>query len=381
MEQRFRFSNLIKGVRAAGNEVVIVYPLEKDISVIREFETLGCKCTALKRVPCSWFVFTGLRRKIAFPLDIARLVVNKLMLYHQLKKIVAVEGPDIIHTKTGVVHEGFSVARHFNIPHVWHLREYQLKDFNGHPFPSMQSFKQKLNKTNTVCITKDIQRYFELDANPNSFAIYNPVMSDGYLAEKDGALSSMPYFFVANRISKEKGIEEIISAFAVFQKTNPTYKLLISGFGNEQYISYLKNLCYEKTVKDSVEFLGYADSDRIYKLMYNSKALIVASYNEGFGRMTAEANMLGIPVIGRNTAGTKEILEQTKGGFQFSTEKEMSDKMKLIAKMTVSEREGFMLEPKRIAKELFSNEQHIKKMLSLYESILETNVGGGTTVK
>ena len=45
------------------------------------------------------------------------------------------ENPDIIHTNTGVIHEGLKVAKRLKIPHVWHLREYQDKDFNWEAFP------------------------------------------------------------------------------------------------------------------------------------------------------------------------------------------------------------------------------------------------------
>ena len=150
---------------------------------------------------------------------------------------------------------------------------------------------------------------------------------------------------------------------------------MICGFGADEYIDYLKRMCYEKDIQNSVEFLGYANSERIYEFMYSAKALIVASYNEGFGRMTAEANMLGIPVLGRNTAGTKEILDQTKGGFKFETPEELMSKMKEISKMTEIEITAFMKEPQKEAKELFSNEQHVRKMLELYESIVNGNGG------
>ena len=110
--------------------------------------------------------------------------------------------------------------------------------------------------------------------------------------------------------------------------------------------------------------------------MNNSKALIVGSYSEGFGRMTAESNMLGIPVLGRNSAGTKEILDQTQGGFKFETTEELINSMKLVNSMSEIEIDNFMKGPKRIANELFSNEKHVEKILGLYKSIVTDNGGG-----
>ena len=364
-------ANLIKGVRAIGNEVAIVYPIEKDISVIKEFEELGCKCFCLKRIPCTWYFFDGIKNKIRLPLYILKLLIEKRIFYYQLKKIIMKENPDIIHTNVGVVHEGFAVARKLAIPHVWHLREYQVKDFRGHPFPFMWYFAKKLKRSYTVCITKDIQKYFDLHDCSKSFTIYDPVMSENYMPAKKKGMSNAPYFFVANRISREKGIEDIILAFYDFYKNNHFYKILICGFGDEPYINFLKEKCAKLHIENAVEFLGYASSKKVYELMCNSRALIVGSYNEGFGRMTAEANMLGVPVIGRNTAGTKEILDQTAGGLQFFTINDLVNKMNTISHMTEIEIADFMKGAKAKAKDLFSNEQHINKIISLYDAIVK----------
>ena len=47
--------------------------------------------------------------------------------------------------------------------------------------------------------------------------------------------------------------------------------------------------------------------------MSKSKALIVASRSEGFGRMTVESMFNGSMVIGRNSGGTLEVLKKMGG--------------------------------------------------------------------
>ena len=81
--------------------------------------------------------------------------------------------------------------------------------------------------------------------------------------------------------------------------------------------------------------------------------------------------MLGVPVIGRNTAGTKEILDQTAGGLQFFTINDLVNKMNTISHMTEIEIADFMKGAKAKAKDLFSNEQHINKIISLYDAIVK----------
>lgn len=368
------FYNLLKEIKKNNNDIVVVYLIERDTQIIDKLNELGCKCIGVRYIPCTWIMLDNFKKIIKFPLTIVKLIIKKIYFYNKLNKIVFSEKPDIIHTNTGVVHEGYSVAKKRNISHVWHLREYQLKDFNYYPLPCMKFYKKTLKKSFSISITKDINKYFELDKCLKASVVYNPIMSINYLPNKDENLSTSPYFMVSNRLSKEKGVEDTILAFSNFYKNHKDYKLYICGFGDNSYIEYLKNLCKEKGIQNSVIFLGYLESNQIYNLMYNSKALIVSSYNEGFGRMTAEANMLGIPVIGRNTAGTKEILDLTNGGLRFTNIVEMTDCMEKISSMNKDEIITFMEKPRTIAREHFSCEKHASKVVSIYNDILRGGV-------
>ena len=368
------FYNLLKEIKKNNNDIVVVYLIERDTQIIDKLNELGCKCIGVRYIPCTWIMLDNFKKIIKFPLTIVKLIIKKIYFYNKLNKIVFSEKPDIIHTNTGVVHEGYSVAKKRNISHVWHLREYQLKDFNYYPLPCMKFYKKTLKKSFSISITKDINKYFELDKCLKASVVYNPIMSINYLPNKDENLSTSPYFMVSNRLSKEKGVEDTILAFSNFYKNHKDYKLYICGFGDNSYIEYLKNLCKEKGIQNSVIFLGYLESNQIYNLMYNSKALIVSSYNEGFGRMTAEANMLGIPVIGRNTAGTKEILDLTNGGLRFTNIVEMTDCMEKISSMNKDEIITFMEKPRTIAREHFSCEKHASKVVSIYNDILRGGI-------
>lgn len=362
------FINLVKGIRSEGFEVIVAHPRpSKDEKIlIDELTNLGCKCipirTAVSAVGKSK---SPIKTVIKFIFYILKILVFKVISYRNLSKVVNNEKPDIIHTNTGVVHEGFWISKKYNLPHIWHLREYQTKDFNMAVFPSLKSFKKNLKESYTVCITKDIQDFFGLKDYRKSFVIYNPAMFESEILSTG---KKENYFLVANRISPEKGINDILKSFSLIVKSRPDYLLKIAGFGGKRYIAELKNLCAELGIENNVLFLGY--SDNIRSLMIYSKALIVGSYYEGFGRMTAEANMLGIPVIGRNSAGTKEVLEQTHGGFLFNSVPEMAERMNILADYNDEKIDNLMKEPQQTAINLFSGEQHIRKMIALYKRVV-----------
>ncbi|MBD5435107.1 MAG: glycosyltransferase family 4 protein [Treponema sp.] len=365
------------GIREKGIEIVIVHPKPKaeDEVLVSELKDLGCTCVQLD-VAVSYNKFG--KNVLKYILRPVKIYWRKNIFYRQLRSIVLQERPDIIHTNTGVVHEGFLVAKKLNIPHVWHLREYQTKDFHMTIVPSLKRFKSMLKNSYTVCITKDIQDYFGLSNNRRATVIYNPAMSENAILKHE---SVNGYFLIANRISSEKGITDILEAFAEFTKKHGSFLLKIAGFGEEEYVNKMKEVCRRFGIFEKVEFLGFVSDVRA--LMQKARALIVGSYNEGFGRMTAEANMLGIPVIGRNSGGTKEILELTGGGILFNTTEEMKDAMMTIVAMSDEQNRNFMKRPQEKAIKLFSSEQHIRNVLELYTDIFgmfyhtKAGLGGG----
>lgn len=363
------FLNLVNGVINSGIEVVVIHPkpLKEDVCLIERLREMGCHCIQLGVVESGISKSKNpFKRIIKFCILIGPLLLKKTVFLLSLKKVVKKESPDIIHSNSGVIHEGYKIALKYGIPHIWHLREYQTKDFNIQVLPSMNWFRRALKKSYSVCITKDIQKFFDLLNEPKSFVIYNPAMA---LRDVTFSKEREKYFLVANRLSVEKGIEDIIDAFNDFVKHNNDYKLKLAGFGNESYISLLRQRIIKYNIEDKVIFLGY--TNQIPVLMQKAKALIVASYNEGFGRMSAEANMLGLPVLGRDTAGTKEVIDLTCGGIKFVDKDGLCQAMIKISNMDDKEISLFMSEPQKKAANLFSSEQHLKNILTLYNKILQ----------
>lgn len=294
--------------------------------------------------------------------------VKKFVSFLALSLLIKKEKPDIIHTNTGVVHEGFKCARMFSIPHVWHLREYQDKDFHWQIYPSKEKFEKKLSLSYVITITNDILRYFHLESCQKARTVYNGIMhaSDCY---QDWPKQS--YFLCASRISPEKGHEDTIRAFSEFYKSHNDYKLLMLGFGSCEYVNYLKQLSAELKCSEAVEWLGFKSDVREY--MRYAKALIVASRFEGFGRMTAEACFCGCPVVGRDSGGTREILSKT-GGILFYDIKGLVNKMNEISVLDETQYVCLSKHAQKVAIDLYSIESNIDQIYRFYQQILKDSV-------
>ncbi len=359
---------LVAGLIEKGFQAQIVYPAfgnpSYEQTFVESFNKMGCSCVKCFMSPL--YIKQSELTGIKCYLTKLKVFLTQFISYRNLLTIARKYRPDIIHTNSGVVQEGNKVAKALGVPHVWHIREYQTLDFHWELYPSESIVKKLYSSSNTICITEGIQQYFGLNNSSRSKVIYDPLFSISNLHpgihEKEG------YFLIANRISAEKGIEDLINAFSRFAKENTGFKLIVAGAGSEEYVDSLIRLCKSRSVSERVVFKGHVDD--VSSLMKSARALLVGSYNEGFGMMTAEANMQGCVVIGRNTAGTKEIIEKTNGGFLFDDENELVSIMKTVANMSQEEMEQFMLDPMKIARSSFSQEASTKQVCEYYHSII-----------
>lgn len=360
------FMNMLEGLMPKGVTPIVVIPKG---NISKEFAQF------LKKNDISFFqahiTMSALHKPrifrdyIKLPLSFLKMNLYRLITESELRKIIRTTHPDIIHTNVGVIHEGGKIARSLHIPHIFHLREYQDIDFNWMIYPSKSSFEKQLGKSSAVIsITDGIRSHFNLTDVPTAHTIYNGIFHETesiYIHDKS------KYFLCMSRISPEKGHPDVIAAFSEFHKRHPDYRLVIAGFGDNKYIEGLKALAGNTGCLEAIDFVGFHHD--VKPLMSRAKALIVASHNEGFGRMTAEACFMGCIVIGRNTAGTKEIMGKT-GGLGFMDTKMLLSRMEEIYNMPDEQYKALALTAQQKATQLFSIEQHIEKIYSLYNNII-----------
>lgn len=363
------FLNMIAGMSKRGVQIFIIIPSHDVEFVNLTNEKYGSVCFVS---PIPWSIcvntnYSGLYGNLRDSLFFFPRYLNKYRAEKSALKrfsgIIEEVKPDIIHTNTGVTWMGLWAAKKYGLPHVWHLREYQDKDFGWKIFPSKKCFEYYLRKSNVITISDDLRHYFHLDDCDTAHTIYNGIMNHN---ESEMHWPKKNYFLMASRVSKEKGHDDVIKAFAEFYKTHDNYKLCIMGFGQKDYLDHLKALSVSLGCSEAIDWIGFQGDVKPY--MRKARALIVASYFEGFGRMTAEACFMGCMVIGRNTGGTKEIIDKT-GGELFETTEGLMAKMNKVADMKEFEYIGSMKKAQHIAINTFSNESNVMNIYELYEKL------------
>jgi len=97
------------------------------------------------------------------------------------------------------------------------------------------------------------------------------------------------------RLSKTKGIYDIIKIWLEITKILPQSKFVIIGNGPEY--AGIRDLIKKSGLEDNVILKGFVSETEKIKLMKSSKIFLFPSYEEAWGIAVSEALSCGIPVI------------------------------------------------------------------------------------
>lgn len=211
-----------------------------------------------------------------------------------------------------------------------------------------------------ICVS-DFQKEKYLQFNPTiaskSLVIYNPIK-----AHADRNIKKGNYLLYCGRLSKEKGLDTLISAMKYF----PNINLKVVGKGNLSF----------SDVTSNIEFLGFKEGTELEALMKNAMFSIVPSEcYETFGLSCAESLSLGTPVIASNMGALSEIVEDGKNGFLFEA-KNIEDLAVIIKKALSLSDQAYasMVENGYRSVEKFSPDSYIAKLMYVYTSLIKKQV-------
>jgi glycogen(starch) synthase len=142
-------------------------------------------------------------------------------------------------------------------------------------------------------------------------------MWQGEVAPHDGS-----YILAIGRLSREKGFDVLLRAFAVILENCRTARLLLVGDGPESLP--LKGLAERLRIDNNVTFYGSANRAEVRQLIAACQMMIVPSRIEGFGIVVLEGMALGKTVVASNTGGIPDIISDKVSGLLVPPEDELA---------------------------------------------------------
>jgi glycosyltransferase involved in cell wall biosynthesis len=163
----------------------------------------------------------------------------------------------------------------------------------------------------------------------------------------------------AGRVSKEKGVENLIESFINSNLEKMTLKILGSG----PDLKYLEN---KYSSQKNVLFLGQVSNKLAIKEIHKSSAVVTATkLLEGQPTLLCEASYSGIPSIFPDTGGIREFFPgTTKLSFTQFDYEELTEKMKLLSSSNLRKKEG--LDNKKFIQSLLNKENLFKEFEKVF---------------
>lgn len=240
---------------------------------------------------------------------------------------------DIVHSNSSIVDIGYYISQKYRCAHIWHIREFGKEDYNFIQIDGVKKIKNRYKNTDCViAISKAIGKMLiDLDEKIAVNVIYNGVkISEKY--KKNFLRDNKIHFCIVGVVCKSKNQMEAVRA--VNNLAEKGYKNLylhiIGGGTADGEFDFIKKYIKENHLDKYIELWGYRyDVDTVLKKM---DVGIMCSYKEAFGRVTIEYMSNYMPVIGANTGGTKELIEDKYNGFLYDAGNfmDLSEKMERL---------------------------------------------------
>lgn len=363
-------------------EASVVLP--KGARTAEEFSKLGC---AVYQIPYQPFyqICPSFRLKMLpkYPIRGAQYLFGRICGVRLLQKKLDISSVDLVHSNSSREDFSDALVQEYSKPLVRHIREYGDQDYSCYSY--RKDYVGMINQTSTRCIAiSDAVRehWIRKGIDPKKIIrIYNGVDSN---VRKKRAYRQDPKepmrFLMMGSISETKGQMQVIEAFARMPKDKrKQISIDIIGNGESLYCRQLKKKIQEFGIGSIVNLLGYCKD--FYQDITVYDCGIMCSRSEGFGRVTAEYMMAGLPVIASDAGANPELVKDGKTGFLYK----LNDAKDLAKKMlTLTEQPSLCEKMGRyaaqVAKNEFSSERNAERIYEVYQKVLEIGqVGGGNS--
>lgn len=283
----------------------------------------------------------------------------------------------LIHSNTSVINIGCYLSKKLNTPHIFHIREFLEEDYNIHFIFGNKYSTRYINKysdsiiTNSNSVKTKFSRYL-----PESKikVVHNGVdlRENSYIRDfSDLGSKKSVNFLIVGLISKGKNQMEALNAVKILKNIIGVdkLKLFIVGDGDKIYYNELVEYVVSNDLGKYIKFTGYLKN--VGEFRKNADVAIICSKMEAFGRVTVEAMLSQMPVIGTNTGGTPEIIDHGETGFlyDYGNPKQLATYMKkfIDGKMLIQTMgiKGY----KKACKE-FTAEINASRIYDVYSSVI-----------
>lgn len=225
---------------------------------------------------------------------------------------------------SGVV--GEAIASEYGIPHVHTLHSHGIerKKRDAVTLQRIEAERRLLQRAEIVALSKAHIAVFRhrYGVDPSVSIVPGGVDTERFCpGDRDAALQELglpvdrTWIGYVGRLAKEKGIDDLLHAFALVHVRNPNAGLfVIGGARASSRIPELTVLAQQLHLAGAVRFLGPIPNQNVAYAFQAADVLAVPSHYEAFGLVALEARATGTPVIASDIGGLRDLVAPESGG-------------------------------------------------------------------
>lgn len=233
--------------------------------------------------------------------------------YKEIKKAFSYLKPDVIHAhdiKASIIAALFSdkykIISHVHANHE-NMRKITLKTL------AFNIFNSKFSKVFWVSKSALDNYIFKKNVLEKSSVLYNIIDSKELKNKiKSDSNCYINYDVIyLGRLTYQKNPERLLYLLKKICMINSNVKIAI--IGNGEYSNFVSNFINNNNLENNITYFGFLNNP--YKILSNSKLMVMTSRYEGTPMCALEAMSLGIPIVSTPTDGMKDIITNNINGF------------------------------------------------------------------
>ncbi len=247
----------------------------------------------------------------------------------EIENYLRAEKPDLVHINTTYSYVGAIAAYKLGIPVVWHIREFFEEDQKNRMWNRERGYALISRADTLLAISHAVyDKYKKVFPSDKLRVINDGVLPERfYDPDREIFKDDKVRLVSVGGLYQYKGQRMLIEAVADYlgkrgdghpgcsTDDNARGKLTLTIVGDGPEKENLIKLSQERGIADIVHFAGYSSTpERYYR---EADISFMTSDFEAFGLVTVEAMLSGALVIGTDSAGTRDIIDDRKTGLLY----------------------------------------------------------------
>jgi glycosyltransferase involved in cell wall biosynthesis len=229
---------------------------------------------------------------------------------HTIKKLVNKINPDILHLHgaENAFYSSSILQFRNTYPVVVTIQGFiSHEEFTEHPTTKIRiKYEQRIIKSfKHFGYRTEIMRMEIKKINPQAVLHWH-----NYLFQNISPLNLEKRFdlvFFA-RITKEKGVEDLIKTMSLLKRQKENISLCMIGAANEPYLAYLRKQVSSLDLDNNIYWAGFLPTQKdVYTIASSAKICVLPSLHDIIPGTIIESMFLGIPVVAYNVGSIYEI--------------------------------------------------------------------------